>query len=657
MSDITANIVVSAPSQLFTMPRSFKAIANGKIYIGQIDTDPVNPANQIPVYLENEDGSHVPVSQPLIINAGGYPVYNGQIAKFVTVQGHSMAVYDSTNAQQFYFPNILKYDPDQLRQLLESNDGASHVVTTSGKTVQEELDAIKGSVTVYASDYPNLLAACEQLRASNGGRVIVDIGRFFAGETNGITTYMDIPNVSIVGSKMPHWNSDASELIGGSVIEGKFNVGAHNLSISDIGFDIGLNVISRRWPGASTTADYPYGGTWDGFAIGQPSQATPLPQWRGFKAKNVIGLLKDSATVGHGVLIENVNGGSLDGDITGIYGVHGVVIKSENISGGTLHGYMNSVDGVIFKSDSYAPGGNLQHNGVISERFLPNCTPHSTPAICEYGLYFNPETANFSGPIQPGNVRIRDQKYSILGSSASGNFGADIQLGDIDIDGVNSSGGEWGIFIANFGNFPRLSYGNVNIKNMKNGVYSKYSDATSSGNAQSTMTSLKLTAINSIGVLTDGEAKLSIGSVEMFGVQTAYYQGNDSVLKIGTESLVGVTTKWGLSPYIVGPGWANVGGGNSTLDVVYSGYEVKLKGLVQAGSGASSLIMTLPNYLRPTESLRFIAYKKEGTDGTCMINVSTSGLVTLGDTGVTPVTGSYISLDGISWKLKGEIRP
>lgn len=124
MSDITANVVVSMPSQLFTMPRSFKAVANGKIYIGKIDTDPVNPANQIPVYLENEDGSHVQVSQPIIINAGGYPVYNGQIAKFVTVQGHSMAVYDAYGSQQFDYPNVLKYDPDQLRAELASGDGS-----------------------------------------------------------------------------------------------------------------------------------------------------------------------------------------------------------------------------------------------------------------------------------------------------------------------------------------------------------------------------------------------------------------------------------------------------------------------------------------------------------------------------------------------------
>ena len=123
MTDITANVVVSMPSQLFTMARSFKAVANGKIYIGKIDTDPVSPENQIQVYVENEDGSHVPVSQPIIINAAGYPVYNGQIAKFVTVQGHSMAVYDAYGVQQFYFPNVLKYDPDQLRRIFDGPNG------------------------------------------------------------------------------------------------------------------------------------------------------------------------------------------------------------------------------------------------------------------------------------------------------------------------------------------------------------------------------------------------------------------------------------------------------------------------------------------------------------------------------------------------------
>ena len=156
MSDITANVVVSMPSQLFTMARSFKAVANGKIYIGKIDTDPVNPENQIQVYVENEDGSHVPVSQPIIINTAGYPVYNGQIAKFVTVQGHSMAVYDAYGAQQFYFPNVLKYDPDQLRQELAAPGGVDLV---NGAAKQTDIDNLnkRSDVYAYIEDYENLV--------------------------------------------------------------------------------------------------------------------------------------------------------------------------------------------------------------------------------------------------------------------------------------------------------------------------------------------------------------------------------------------------------------------------------------------------------------------------------------------------------------------
>ncbi|HGB2374802.1 TPA: phage tailspike protein, partial [Salmonella enterica subsp. enterica serovar Waycross] len=128
----------------------------------QIDTDPTNPANQIQVYVENEDGSHVSVSQPIVINSAGYPVYNGQIAKFVTVQGHSMAVYDAYGAQQFYYPNVLKYDPDQLRQqLASSEDGKGDnlvavkqpVSNAKDRTVHDWLSDI-----ITAKDGENIIA-------------------------------------------------------------------------------------------------------------------------------------------------------------------------------------------------------------------------------------------------------------------------------------------------------------------------------------------------------------------------------------------------------------------------------------------------------------------------------------------------------------------
>ncbi|SPP31557.1 hypothetical protein ARAF_0691 [Arsenophonus endosymbiont of Aleurodicus floccissimus] len=45
MSEIIPNIVVSMPAQLFTLRGKFQACANGKIYIGKIDTDPTLPKN------------------------------------------------------------------------------------------------------------------------------------------------------------------------------------------------------------------------------------------------------------------------------------------------------------------------------------------------------------------------------------------------------------------------------------------------------------------------------------------------------------------------------------------------------------------------------------------------------------------------------------
>lgn len=152
MSDITANIVVSMPSQLFTLARSFKANFNGKIYISKIDTPPgemTDPDNSVQVYLENEDGSYVPVAQPLVINAGGFPVYNGQIAKFVTVEGHAMAIYNASNAQEFYFPNVLKYDPDQfgpdlLKQLAQTGPYAND--NTKGDAMIGVLQPFTGAI-------------------------------------------------------------------------------------------------------------------------------------------------------------------------------------------------------------------------------------------------------------------------------------------------------------------------------------------------------------------------------------------------------------------------------------------------------------------------------------------------------------------------------
>lgn len=143
MAEIIPNVVVSMPSQLFTLASKFAAAAAGSIYIGEIDKDPKVTANQIPVYVQNEDSTYTQVPQPIMINGAGYPVYNGQIRKFVTETGHSMSVYDFYGALQFYFDNVLNYDPDQLRQELETS--GINIIKNGVKSVKFFADIKTGS--------------------------------------------------------------------------------------------------------------------------------------------------------------------------------------------------------------------------------------------------------------------------------------------------------------------------------------------------------------------------------------------------------------------------------------------------------------------------------------------------------------------------------
>lgn len=179
MSDISANVLIAMPSQPFTMARAFKAIANGEIFVGLVDTDPTNPANQIQVYIENEDGTHVPVPQPLRVNSGGFPVYNGQVVKFVTVQNYSMEIRDSFGAQQFYFADVLKYAPDQLRAELAAPGGAALVGPGVMSRGTDKFSIMQGRSGEYRQDTLTRGLSVELNETISGSG--------FAGATN---TYM-----------------------------------------------------------------------------------------------------------------------------------------------------------------------------------------------------------------------------------------------------------------------------------------------------------------------------------------------------------------------------------------------------------------------------------------------------------------------------------
>jgi len=80
-------------------------ISLGKIYVGVADADPTVVANQIALYVQEEDGTITAVSQPVTLGAGGVPLYNGSPVSLLVDGNYSLAVLSSTGAQVYYIPS------------------------------------------------------------------------------------------------------------------------------------------------------------------------------------------------------------------------------------------------------------------------------------------------------------------------------------------------------------------------------------------------------------------------------------------------------------------------------------------------------------------------------------------------------------------------
>jgi hypothetical protein len=153
MAEPRSDFVVSMPSNLFTVAREFKACTNGSIFIGKVGYNPQEPDNQLPVYIENQNGKLVQVAQPIKINSGGNPVYNGTIAKFVVAEKHSMLILNSYGTQQFYFSNMGNYNPAQISaDLSDLSDKVDNIDKGLVKTVNAISADTSGNVQVSAAN-------------------------------------------------------------------------------------------------------------------------------------------------------------------------------------------------------------------------------------------------------------------------------------------------------------------------------------------------------------------------------------------------------------------------------------------------------------------------------------------------------------------------
>lgn len=224
----TVYAAVRMPSSPFIQVDKFAAIADGDIYIGKPDTNPVDPANQVQVYWENEDLTLTPIAQPIKINASGYPVYQGSVGRFVTQTGCSMAVYNRSNVLQYYFDNLLEYDAAQMWSVIQSATGWEYVGTTEG-TLKTRL---QGFVTPWdfttRDDYTTTSAAIQAMfdYAKANGKVINAYG--WKGTLESTVT---ADSVTILGGT---WQGTADWRITNTTLDG---VIVNNLRIMQWGGD------------------------------------------------------------------------------------------------------------------------------------------------------------------------------------------------------------------------------------------------------------------------------------------------------------------------------------------------------------------------------------------------------------------------------------
>lgn len=406
MTDITANVVVSNPRPIFTESRSFKAVANGKIYIGQIDTDPVNPANQIPVYIENEDGSHVQITQPLIINAAGKIVYNGQLVKVVTVKGHSMAIYDAYGCQVYYIANVLKYDPDQLEYRLSQPDG---YLLVGGLAEHYNLPAkfVVVDNEPYNGDLKAALSEAEAGTVFWLGKKTYNITGLYGTGRN------TVENISIVGTGMPQLSDDKTRFIDGTgtVIQGAVKNQARGFKTFNLGIDVGAYVSQNVY----TTETYEDALVHHGVGSNANIEIDNV------KTLSSVNVASKPGT--HSILLEQLSGVTL-GYVECIGGFHGLTIKCQNLQGGIAHCYGQYGDAFIFKSDS---GGACASNYM--ERIAVGLYDNAGwPDVTMGGIYDAHDDVTIDR-IGIGELIVQNASWGFIPSYANTGFITNVSIG------------------------------------------------------------------------------------------------------------------------------------------------------------------------------------------------------------------------------------
>jgi hypothetical protein len=214
-----------------------------------------------------------------------------------------------------------------------------------------------GSITVTGSAAPavncptiSTVAACIALLPTGGGTVMLGIGTYRSGLDQS-NPAISTAHVDIEGSGMPWFNSPTAPtaLVGGTIIQGTVAAiqGANFLTIRNLGIDVGPAFVNATYGGVPA----------DVLSLSNSGQVIGAPQIESPIIENVVGLGYNLSAPYHVFLVENVDHAYVH-NTSGVYNLHGSILKGTNSVWDGDYERGHSVDSFIVKSDPYAPSSS-----------------------------------------------------------------------------------------------------------------------------------------------------------------------------------------------------------------------------------------------------------------------------------------------------------
>lgn len=365
---------------------------------------------------------------------------------------------------------------------------------------------------------------------------------------------------------------------------------------------------------------------------------------------NVIGLCRSPTDAAHAILIEGYEEVTVTGDVVGVFGYYGVVIKAAAARFDNAAAWLNSQVGVYIKSGEQATSvvRNIEIKSITSLSAGPaqGFAPYTAPGGTGLGVVVQASGANVD-KVNIGQIREVGHATGVDFAFLTGTKISSVKIGSIMTDGNSVQGTN---FQAGAGfTLSRLDVGSIESRNTPVALTAAWDSSDDSsvhiGAVMGVNCTLAVLALSQ-------SADPIIECVVADNCAAAYYLAGQAAPTIGALKLVDTSVIYSVAGSSLAPalknGWTQYAG-NDEFGVDLVGGVIRLRGLVAPGS--SNILCTLPPYARPRLPKRLNGTGFNGAvQSTVPVLVGSDGNILVNEiAGGTANVSVYLSLAGISF--------